>query len=432
MKTHTQLLRTAAVALFATAAFVNAPVFGQAAAGRRAAVAGPGRAAASAPVAVTPPAVTPAPAPRAAPPPHVPAPGPGGAPDRALRAARRRAAAPASCKDPARSGSRCRRPLLRLPRCSAGRDAAPPPAAEPAAESLRPRRSLPTAVEPSAAQSKSKARPCRGWSLAGLALVIALAGFVFLRRRRSTENDYYYEETAYEEPSIVAEPVASGHGPRLSARARHPAFRRAEPEPVAEPEVVDGPRRSHRRARGTREADRPTSRPRRGCSGPWRSALARNADAADPRRRDRRRHGGRIRADRGQYRRRAGRGCPHLRLDAGVGRLGDGEPADRSAGRRDLVRNAASSRATARPSRRPSTLPREAIDGAMLPVVVTDARYRLPDGSEGRTSASLRGRPADRRGARALPGQCRRAASTTTSRRASMATSSTSEQAENG
>jgi hypothetical protein len=34
-------------------------------------------------------------------------------------------------------------------------------------------------------------------------------------------------------------------------------------------------------------------------------------------------------------------------------------------------------------------LPRNGLAGAILPVVVADARYRLPDGSEGRTSAAF-------------------------------------------
>jgi len=35
------------------------------------------------------------------------------------------------------------------------------------------------------------------------------------------------------------------------------------------------------------------------------------------------------------------------------------------------------------------SLPRERLHGSVLPVIVADARYRLPDGSEGRTHASF-------------------------------------------
>ena len=35
------------------------------------------------------------------------------------------------------------------------------------------------------------------------------------------------------------------------------------------------------------------------------------------------------------------------------------------------------------------SLPREGLRGSVLPVIVADARYRLPDGSEGRTHASF-------------------------------------------
>ncbi len=374
MKTHNQALRTAAVALFATAAFINAPVFGQAA--PVVAPPPPVQAAPPPPVAVTPPRVTPAPAPRAAPP----------APPRAAPSVpeARQIARPAP-----RVAERSTRPVARTAPAAPAAPAAAPPAAAPTAETAPPPVAEPAPItEPAPAtteasgtqQVESSAVP---WLVAaGLALVIALAGFVFFRRRRANEDDYYYEETAYEEPSVAAEPAAPVATRDYQPALVTPAFRRAETAPVAEPEVVAASTgiALHEATQADMDALAASSSPEG--NRPWLEFLMRpvRAGATDDE--------------------------TLVEFELTVGNTGSVPAedvristwmfaADASEMERSLIAppaDAATSETRIEPGDGAKvdatiTLPRARLADDVLPVVVADARYRLPDGSEGRTSA---------------------------------------------
>ena len=375
MKTHPRTLRTAALALFASAAFVNAPVFGQAA--PVVAPPSPVQAAPPPPVAATPPlaiAPTPAPTPRAAP----------AAPE-ARQTARQ---APRAPQRSARTASRPA-PASAAPAAPTPETAPAAPVPAPAAEAAPAPVAQPVPAAP--AQAAGEAAIADGESstllwlvAAGLALVIGLAGFLLWRRRRSAEEDSYYEEPAYQEPAIVAEPPAppaSDYQPTLVT----PAFRPAESAPVLEPEVT-----AAITAVELSEADPAdvealaTGSPAHG-DRPWLEMLMRPIRAGAT--------GDDTVVEFSLTVGNTG-GVPaeDVRISAWMLASGEGSEMeglliDPPAGAiLSETRIEAGDGATVEAT---VALPRDAIDSAMLPVVVTDARYSLPDGGEGRTSASF-------------------------------------------
>ncbi len=380
MKTHPQTLRTAAVALFATAAFLSAPVFGQAV--PVVAPPPPVQAAPPPPVAVPPsPAARPAPAPRAEPAALAPATPSAQATRQPTRPAPRvaeRSARPAGRSAPTAT-----------PAAPSAPSAAPPATAPTAETALRPVAEPASIAEPAPAApaSTDAAAPVADegsavpWLVAvGLALVIALAGFVFLRRRSAAQQDYYHEEPVYEEPAASA--AASNYQPALVT----PAFRRAEPAPIIATEdaassatEVDlgeaDPADVEALAAGSRaHGDRPwlemLMRPIRAGAAGDDTVVEFSLTVGNT----------------------GGAPAEDVRISAWMLASGGGSEMeslliDPPAGATlSETRIEAGDGATVEAT---VTLPRNAIDGAMLPIVVTDARYTLPNGGEGRTSASF-------------------------------------------
>lgn len=369
MKQHPQTFRMAAVALFASAAFVNAPVSGQAA--PVVAPPPPVQAAPPPPVAVTPPpAVTPAPAPRTAPadPPRASTPAP---------QARQTARPAPRAVEPASRAARRTEPAAPV---APPPEAIAPAAPAPAIEAAPPPATAAEPVQPSGGVAIVDSEDSTmAWLLAGgLALVIALAGLVFWRRRRAAEENYYYEET-YEEPVVVAEPAEPAvreYQPALVT----PSFRR--PAPVAEPEVVAATNGMAlgQAERADLEALAASSAPEG--HRPWLEFLMRpvragttedealvefeltvgntgTVSAEDVRISTWMLSGAGSEAERSLIEPPAGATTSETRIAPGDGAKVDATIA----------------------------LPRERLQDDVLPVVVADARYRLPGGGEGRTSA---------------------------------------------
>ncbi|MGQ0659853.1 LPXTG cell wall anchor domain-containing protein [Sphingosinicella sp.] len=382
MKTHPQTLRTAAVALFASAAFLNAPVFGQAAP----VVAPPPPVVVTPPppVAETPPPVVrpaPAPAPRATPaePPRAAPAAPEArrtarpaqrAPERSVRIANRSAPAPAA---PAASAPETT-PAAPAP-APVAEATLPPPVAEPAP-------AAPAEPAGDVAVVDTESSTVTWLVAAGLALVIALAGIVLWRRRRSAEDDYYYEEPAYEEPANVVEPAAPVARADYQPALVTPAFRRPETAPVVEPEVTAS-------ATGIElgEADRADMEALAASSSPeghrpWLEFLMRPVRAGTT-------------DDEAlvEFELTVGNtgtvAAEHVRISTWM-LAGQGSDMERS-----LIEppaDAATSETRIAPGDGARVdaaiaLPRNRLRDDVLPVVVADARYRLPGGGEGRTSA---------------------------------------------
>jgi len=373
-KTH----RIAIVALSASLVLPIAPVFGQEA--QPVPVVAP-----PSPVVVAPPppvtvtprppaAVTPPPAARPAPPP----------------VARATPATPAARET--RSATRTARPAPRA-RVPAPAPAAAPTTA-PVAEAPPPIETAPLAAPPPAlteapASAIGTATP-RGsnlpWLLAGLAVLIGLAAFALLRRRQSPDavyEDHYEEQPAFAEaPVATAEPA---YQPPIVAPL--PSFRRDEPVVAAQAadiEVESDVEEVNEVETNTADiaalgADTTTHGDR-----PWLEMLMRPIRAG------------------------ANGEDTVVEFSLTVGNTG-GIPAEDvrisawmlpsegsemesllieppAGATLSETRIEAGDGATVEAT---VTLPREAFDRAMLPVVVTDARYRLPNGGEGRTSASF-------------------------------------------
>lgn len=253
---------------------------------------------------------------------------------------------------------------------------APAPAPEPAAEVPAPA-PVPEAVAPPPATTvtplpvepaPAEAAPASAetnttliglLAAAGILLLGALAFLLFRRRRTADE---YYEETVYETPVAAAEPAVA---PADAARS----------ETVGEPEIA-----------APRDADvaalAATSAPASGR--PWLEFLMRpvRAGTLDD-------------EARVEFELTVGNTgtvpAKDVRISTWMFAAGDSEM------ERMLIEPPASAQRSevdippGDGARVDTTiaLPRESLKGSVLPVVVADARYRLPDGSEGRTSASF-------------------------------------------
>ena len=113
--------------------------------------------------------------------------------------------------------------------------AAPTPATPaPVIEPVAPPPAAPVAAAPAEAPAPAGNAPIWPWLLGGIAILAALIGFVLSRRRRAAEEEVYYDEAVYEEP--VAEPAYVE--PAYIAAVPVAAY---EPEPVIEEVAVVEP-----------------------------------------------------------------------------------------------------------------------------------------------------------------------------------------------
>jgi hypothetical protein len=233
------------------------------------------------------------------------------------------------------------------------------------------------------------------WIIGGLAVLALLAGFFLFRRRRP---DAVYEESYYEpapareperEPAFVApvaaEPVATE--PVLTPEHDFVPTSRATPEPVADepvaaippPEEINVGEADHADVEALAAASQPAS------GRPWLEFLMRPMRAGTNR-------------DNTivQFELTVGNTgdvpARDVRISTWVVAAGEGSdyersliepPADASVERVSID---AGEGATVEAK---IGLAKEGSDESVLPVVVADARYTLPDGSEGRTHASF-------------------------------------------
>jgi hypothetical protein len=250
---------------------------------------------------------------------------------------------------------------------------ASPPVAEPASAAAAP---VATEVAPA-----TEGLAFSWLAGAGLVLVIALAGFFLLRRRRSAEEGYDYGEPVHEEPVAAAEPVAAPERDYQPAIVT-PAFRRAGT--VAEPEVVAAAAAA---GLAVQEADRADLDALNASSSPeghrpWLEFLMRPVRAGST-------------DDEAlvEFELTVGNtgtvAAEDVRIStwmlAGAGSEMESaliEPPAAAATSETRIAPGDGARVDAS-----IALPRARLRGGVLPVVVADARYRLPGGGEGRTSA---------------------------------------------
>jgi hypothetical protein len=313
------------------------------------------------PVSVAPPAVRPAPPPitRAAPPPQIDEPV-----ARSTRAApRTRAAAPVRRAAPAPAPA----PVAQAPAVAPA--PAPAPVAEiPVAEAPPVVETAPIPVETPVESGRNGAL---GLALAGLAILVAGLAFFFWRRRRASADQY--EEAYYEEP-VTAAP--------------EPGFTRPAPEPIAAAAAAAAPAIVEEASvEDANQADvdalAADSAPVAGR--PWLEFLLRPVRA------------GTSQDDTiVQFELTIGNTGTVAATDVKIstwmfaaGQSTDMErmliepPADATVSEVDIAAGDGA-RVDAE-----IALPKGSGEEAVLPVVVADARYRLPDGSEGRTRASF-------------------------------------------
>lgn len=365
MKQHPQILRIATVALFASAALVNAPLFGQ-----------------DAPVVAPPPPVQVAPPPVVtAPPAAAPAPAREPGDEVPAREARQTRAAPRTIERSTRTASRPAPAPVVAPALPA------PDAAAPASvsESVAPPGVQPASAEPVQAGggvsvAEGEDRSLTWLVAAGLALMIAFAGLLFWRRRGAETHGH---EEAHEEPALVVQPdarAANEYQPALVT----PVFRRAGPVPVAEPEVVaaaTGGMALHEPDRADIEALTAASSPEG--HRPWLEFLMRPVRAGTT-------------GDEAlvEFELTVGNtgtvAAEDVRISTWMLADGQGSEAERALIERPA--DAATSATRIAPGAGTKVdatiaLPRARLRDDVLPVVVADARYRLPGGGEGRTSA---------------------------------------------
>jgi hypothetical protein len=228
------------------------------------------------------------------------------------------------------------------------------------------------------------------WLLAGAALLIALIGLLALRRRRTDE---VYEEV-YEEPAVVAtEPAVEYQAPIVAPRptiarstpveerADSSAFVAAATMAEAEPDAVSVTESSAAEVAAlAQDSDAPANRP-------WIELLMRPVRA------------GTSKEDAiVQFELTVGNtgsvDAKDVRISTWMFAAGSAEesemermlinpPADATVSEIDIDAGEGAK------VEAEISLPTQGMNDTVLPVVVADARYRLPDGSEGRTSASF-------------------------------------------
>jgi len=374
MKQKPQTRRAAIVALSASVALFNAPVYGQETA-PVIAPPPPPTAAAPAPIAVTPSPVA-TPAPRAAPAVRATPPAAEAAPRRATRVA-----------------ERARTPVRAAP--AAAPSAAPRAAAEPAAVPV-PVAETPApapVAEPAAPEATSETTQVTGsgssltWLIAGgAAILLALIGLFAWRRRRAAAEDYYYEEP-YEQvvtepaPAAAYEPGEPDYQPQIVAPS--PSFRRAEePAETAVPVAADAEMELGEASKADMEALAASSAPEG--HRPWLEFLMRPVRAGTD-------------GDEAlvEFELTIGNTGTAAAEDVRISTWMFASDANGSEMERSLIdppADAATSETRIAPgdgTRVDATIavPRDQLAGDRLPVVVADARYRLPNGGEGRTAA---------------------------------------------
>ncbi|HYI47545.1 MAG TPA: hypothetical protein VEX35_03685 [Allosphingosinicella sp.] len=378
MKQTPNPLRPASAALFAALAFSTAPVFAQDSAAPAPVIAAPPPTitAPPAPVTVTPPVAT---APRA-----TPAPQARTTPRAARPAAPARTATRAPV--PARAARPAPTPAAPAPAPEAAPiETAPPPVADAAVPP-------PPAAEPAPAPAEQPAATTSilPWIIGAAALLILALGFLAIRRRRPAEE--YFEETYEETPAEtrIETPIAPYAEPALAAApfAPEPTFGRADVEPaeqdydevtaasIEEVEIV-------RSDAADVEALAADSAPVAGR--PWIEFLLRPLRAGTSR-------------DNAivQFELTVGNtgsvSAKDVRISTWVVAAGEGTDMERSLieppaeATHNEIDIAAGDGARVEAK---IAMSKEGLDAPVLPVVVADARYTLPDGSEGRTHASF-------------------------------------------
>jgi hypothetical protein len=249
-----------------------------------------------------------------------------------------------------------------------------------------------TAVEPAPVENQAPpARSMLPWIIGGLVVLALLAGFFLFRRRKP---DAVYEETRYEpaparEPSFVAPidvgPVAAEpifvpvHDPLPDARpVREPVADDTAPA-IPPPEEIAVAEADHADVEALAASSHPVA------GRPWLEFLMRPMRAG------------------------TNRDNTIVQFELTVGNTGDvpardvristwvvaaGEGSDYERSLIDPPADAATQSVTIDAGEGATVeakigLAKDGIDETILPVVVADARYTLPDGSEGRTHASF-------------------------------------------
>jgi hypothetical protein len=220
------------------------------------------------------------------------------------------------------------------------------------------------ATEPAAAQPTDTGFTTWQLMIAAAAIgILALGAFLLISRRRRAEEVYYdeevYEEPAYEAPVAAVEPVAI------------PVVAAAEDVSVAESDRADV------------DALAASSEP--APNRPWLEFLMRPVRA-----------GTNDDETRVEFELTVGNtgSVPARDVQVSTWMVAAGEGTDMERSLIEPPADASLSELSIDPgdgARVDGTisLPREGLRGSVLPVIVADARYRLPDGSEGRTHASF-------------------------------------------
>ena len=398
MKQHLNHLRPAKAALFAALVLPTAPVFAQTT-----------QTASPPPVIAAPPPVT-TPAPAAPltvspPPPSVsltPRPVPVATPDPAPQARATPRPAPRA-QAPVRTATRAPAPAARAPApVTTAPEPAPAPVAQAPAETLPPAPIDPAPVAPvETEQSATETQTQESvsmlpWIIGGLAILALLAGFFLFRRRRT--EDEVYEETYYEpaptrterieEPVFVAPieaaPVAAApvimpvHDPVPEPRAvTQPVA--DEPTALPPPEEVNLAEADHADVEALAASSEPVS------GRPWLEFLMRPMRAGTNR-------------DNAivQFELTVGNTgdvpARDVRISTWVVAAGEGSDMERSLIDPPAdanVQHVAIDAGEGTTVEAKIGLAKDGSDESILPVVVADARYTLPDGTEGRTHASF-------------------------------------------
>jgi hypothetical protein len=385
MKQPLNPLRPASAALFAALAFSTAPVFAQ-------------ETAAPAPVPVIsapPPTITAPPAPvTVAPPAATQAPRATPAPQARTTPRTARPASPARTAARAPAPARTAAPAAAAPTATAPPAAAPAPVAETPAPAVAETTAAPPPTVESAppAQQPAATRSILPWIIGAAALLILALGFFAIRRRRTADeyDEAVYEET-YEQPAVEQAPAAPYAEPALAGApfAPEPTFIRTPVAETAEDatdvvtaasieevEIVDSDAADV-------EALAADSEPVAGR--PWIEFLMRPLRAGTSR-------------DNAivEFELTVGNtgsvSARDVRISTWVVAAGEGTDMERSLieppaeATHNAVDIAAGDGARVEAK---IAMSKDGLDAPVLPVVVADARYTLPDGSEGRTHASF-------------------------------------------